>query len=96
MMRQYPERGITMRKDKKTIRSILLKVTRKRATMGFSQRADEADKALCRLVEGAYGICVDCGKNIAEARLNAKPEAARCLKCQSVRERPVVRPSRSA
>lgn len=39
--------------------------------------------ALARLDNGSYGMCVDCGKPVPEGRLEAKPEAARCLACQS-------------
>jgi DnaK suppressor protein len=35
-----------------------------------------------RLAEGKYGICVDCGEEIPQARLEAMPEAIRCLKDQ--------------
>lgn len=42
--------------------------------------------ALARLDGGAYGQCVDCGKPVPEGRLEAKPEAARCLACQSKRD----------
>ena len=88
--------GVTMRKDKKKIRSILLQLMKDQSTARLSQRANEIGKALCRLVEGTYSICVDCGKNISEERLSAKPEAARCLECQSARERPLGSSSRSA
>lgn len=43
-----------------------------------AQRA-EVEQALQRLDSGTYGVCVDCGKAIPEARLDAKPEAARCV-----------------
>jgi DnaK suppressor protein len=43
--------------------------------------------ALRRLDEGTYGTCVDCGKEVPEGRLEAKPEAARCLTCQTKRDR---------
>ena len=35
--------------------------------------------ALARLQAGTYGACVDCGRPIEPARLQARPEAARCL-----------------
>lgn len=38
--------------------------------------------ALQRLDEGKYGICVDCGEEIEPARLDAVPEAVRCIKDQ--------------
>lgn len=43
--------------------------------------------ALKRLEAGAYGQCVDCGKSVPEGRLEARPEAARCVQCQSKQER---------
>jgi DnaK suppressor protein len=43
--------------------------------------------ALKRLDEGVYGSCVDCGKPVPEGRLEARPEAARCVNCQSKSER---------
>jgi RNA polymerase-binding transcription factor DksA len=46
------------------------------------ERRTEALAALARLDAGSYGVCVDCGEKIAEARLEFRPEAARCLPCQ--------------
>ncbi len=43
--------------------------------------------ALRRLEEGSYGTCLDCGGPVPEGRLEAKPEAARCLTCQAKRDR---------
>ncbi|GLX02901.1 TraR/DksA family transcriptional regulator [Microtetraspora sp. NBRC 16547] len=43
--------------------------------------------ALRRLDDGAYGRCVDCGDLVPEGRLEVRPEAARCVQCQSKRER---------
>jgi DnaK suppressor protein len=45
------------------------------------------DAALLRIAEGSYGECVDCGAHIAEARLKAAPEAARCIHCQEKLEK---------
>jgi DnaK suppressor protein len=42
--------------------------------------------ALVRLEDGSYGVCVDCGKPVPEGRLEVKPEAARCLRCQAKRD----------
>ena len=43
--------------------------------------------ALDRVEQGAYGTCADCGSPIPEGRLDARPEAARDVKCQSRRDR---------
>ena len=48
--------------------------------------ADEArsvEIAQERLAEGTYGTCVDCGNEIPEARLEAIPEAIRCIDDQN-------------
>lgn len=39
-------------------------------------------EALSRIDGGSYGLCVVCGNPVPEGRLEAKPEAARCLACQ--------------
>src|SRR4051812_26160390 len=43
----------------------------------------EVIAALGRAREGTYGKCVDCGLPVPEGRLEARPEAARCVSCQS-------------
>lgn len=40
------------------------------------------EAALSRMASGTYGACLDCGDDIATARLQAAPEAPRCLACQ--------------
>ena len=47
-----------------------------------SQR-DEVLAALARIEESTYGRCVDCGGEIPEGRLDARPDAARCVACQA-------------
>ena len=47
-----------------------------------SQR-DEVLAALARIDENSYGQCIDCGHEIPEGRLEARPEAARCVACQA-------------
>jgi DnaK suppressor protein len=67
-------------------------------TLAFDQARDLAvqvnaeqtlrlvEDALVRIDNGTYGLCVDCGREIDAARLEAIPYAALCLKCQSKRE----------
>jgi len=43
--------------------------------------------ALGRIEENTYGRCVDCGADIPEGRLDARPDAARCVGCQAKRAR---------
>lgn len=45
------------------------------------------DAALGRLAQGRYGICTGCGEPVGTARLEASPEAALCLACQTALER---------
>lgn len=40
------------------------------------------EAALARIDEGTFGICIRCGKPIAEGRLEALPWAAHCIDCQ--------------
>jgi DnaK suppressor protein len=43
----------------------------------------EIDAALIRVADGTYGTCAVCGRPIAEARLEARPEATLCIACAS-------------
>jgi DnaK suppressor protein len=45
-------------------------------------------RALARLREGGYGVCVDCGVEIPFDRLKVEPQAERCVPCESRREQP--------
>ena len=47
---------------------------------------DQIEMALQRIEAGTYGQCVDCGIQIPAARLQAAPEAARCIPCQEKTE----------
>lgn len=50
------------------------------------RRALVAD-AFRRLDDGTYGRCVGCGSEVPAGRLEAKPEAVRCLACQAKHDR---------
>lgn len=50
-------------------------------------RARRLRAALMRVEDGEYGICEECGADIAHPRLIALPDAATCLGCQETRER---------
>jgi DnaK suppressor protein len=43
--------------------------------------------ALARVDDGSYGRCVDCGHEIPEPRLEARPATPRCVPCQSKLDR---------
>jgi DnaK suppressor protein len=47
----------------------------------------EVKDALLRIEEGMYGKCLDCGRDIEPARLDAIPWAEYCLKDQERRDR---------
>src|SRR5437660_2368180 len=47
--------------------------------LGQQERVREA---ISRLDAGTYGRCVDCGRELPEERLEARPEAERCVDCQ--------------
>jgi DnaK suppressor protein len=51
--------------------------------MMLAAEADQVELALQRLAEGKYGICIDCGKEIPRARLDAIPESVRCIEDQA-------------
>jgi RNA polymerase-binding transcription factor DksA len=56
---------------------------RAEATLDAMQRQrSTVVAALTRLTTGTYGQCVECGRPVAEGRLEARPEAARCVACQ--------------
>lgn len=40
------------------------------------------DEALARMEAGTFGECTECGVKLPLARLNAAPDAARCIPCQ--------------
>ena len=50
--------------------------------MMLAAEAENVELALQRLAEGDYGKCIDCGKEIPPERLEAIPEAVRCIEDQ--------------
>ncbi len=46
------------------------------------QHLELVDAALTRLDDGTFGTCLNCGRPIAPARLEALPWAAHCIECQ--------------
>ena len=53
----------------------------------LAERINRLTAALERIVEGTYGQCEMCGRDIERPRLEALPEAVRCLECQARIER---------
>jgi len=39
-------------------------------------------RALARIADGSYGVCLHCEEDISPKRVNAAPWAAFCIKCQ--------------
>ena len=64
--------------------SILSEADRTEAIL-HSARAQRGEvlAALARIEENTYGRCTDCGGDIPEGRLEARPDAARCVGCQA-------------
>lgn len=50
-------------------------------------RKNLVEAALARFEADEYGDCLDCGEAIDVRRLEARPESAFCIRCQSARER---------
>ena len=44
-------------------------------------------RALAKFDDGSYGLCEECGNDIGFSRLQARPEAALCIACQTRAER---------
>jgi len=42
----------------------------------------DVEEALHKFDEGSYGVCENCGNKIDWARLEAKPAARLCIRCQ--------------
>lgn len=70
---------------------------RRRETLGTSYVDDETcqrtaegwsemEQAHRRSDRGLYGVCIDCERAMPLARLKDKPEAIRCVRCQSTCE----------
>lgn len=45
------------------------------------ERLAGVEEALERMDAGSYGTCVTCGRQIPEARLEARPLSVRCVEC---------------
>jgi DnaK suppressor protein len=54
---------------------------------GEASRIRDIDAALQLIKEGSFGTCMECGCEIAEARLEAVPSALYCVRCEEKRER---------
>lgn len=45
------------------------------------------DKALERVEDGTFGVCEECGEDISEGRLKARPVTTLCIACKQEQEK---------
>ena len=82
--RPVPQAGAEYPHDSADAGSSLSEADRTEAVLHSARgQRDEVLTALARLDSGTYGRCVDCGHEIPEGRLEARPDAARCVNCQA-------------
>jgi len=66
----------------------LSETDRTEAVLHSAQRQrGKVEAALRRVSKGTYGLCVDCAKPVPEGRLEARPDASRCVACQARHDR---------
>jgi DnaK suppressor protein len=58
-----------------------------RSQLEAQRRQETARRAKQALSDGTYGVCVECGAEIPAARLRIRPDAERCVPCQTVADR---------
>lgn len=49
----------------------------------IEKRITATQRALMRVADGTYGECMKCGADIAQGRLDARPESTLCMDCKS-------------
>lgn len=50
-----------------------------------TDRVAQIDKALARIDDGTFGVCLRCGGPIGDGRLEARPAATECISCASIK-----------
>jgi DnaK suppressor protein len=53
----------------------------------LQRKVESIDAALRAIERGTYGICERCGQEIDPARLEVRPDATLCVRCQAEVER---------
>ena len=72
--------GRVSRVDAMQVQAMAIEAERRRGVEG-----KRIDGALARLDGGAYGECLNCGDDIAPARLESDPAATVCIACARLR-----------
>ncbi len=49
----------------------------------IENRITATQRALLRVADGTYGECMQCGEEISQGRLDARPESTLCVDCKS-------------
>lgn len=79
-----PLRGVGAERDSADAGASLTENDRAEAILDSARgQRDGVLAALERIEQSRYGRCVDCGHEIPEGRLDARPDAARCVGCQA-------------
>jgi DnaK suppressor protein len=82
--RPGPVAGTGYPQDSADAGSLLSEADRTEAILDSARsQRDEVLAALARIDGNSYGQCIDCGHEIPEGRLDARPDAARCVGCQA-------------
>src|SRR3954467_12176595 len=68
--------------------SEMLQAISSQRNKGQAERVARIARALRRLTDqpDEYGLCEECGEEIAQGRLSAMPEATLCAECQAERD----------
>ena len=77
--------GIAIERTADTLDEIQLAAERELTTQGLERESKllrNVRAALGRIVDGAYGTCLQCDEEISKKRLQAVPWAALCIACQ--------------
>lgn len=53
-------------------------------TRAIAERSEGIDRAMARIDEGTYGVCIRCGRPIEFGRLEARPAAELCIECARI------------
>ena len=57
------------------------RMTEVAAHTGLQRELAEIGKARAALAAGTYGTCEQCGEDIGEGRMQARPASTRCVRC---------------